>query len=1045
LANHKVAKSGLLPIKFDAPGHRSLFYHSGKNLLYIESPFADKNNLSRLGGIWSKKDPKGWSWYFTISNLEMLLDEVPFDTIDPKISEVAIKEEKRINKLEIVRRLALKDQNISLRVPGLKKIDGVSLRNYQKLGVQFSSLVQDGFLLGDEMGLGKCATKYSKIFVKKVGAISLEDVWANHSNIKTSKLNKDGEWRSVSSVNVLGSVNGKSTYQKATRIYREKVKSIAKVTLQDGSKNNVGYRHAFFTNENCWKKVKDISAGDWILVNKKINTKLTDKLDKEFAKFLSWQIAKGYESEGNSVTITHKDSTILKDLQIIFDKTGLSKSSDSEIKTPKEKSSYLYICSKEYKERIRQSFPDYKWGALSRDKIIPEKIVNSSDELIAEFLRNYFEAEGCCNKENIEVSSKSEKIIRSLHLMLRRLGMIGIVSSKTINTPKWGDVTYWKITIGGIYVREFQKKIGFLFLQKNKKLEILYGKEENTNLGNSIPCRHLIKKLVSLSGLTNKLAGMESSVYISSTSASQNPSASKTLHIINSIRNCLNNGLPNIGKSKQSSCYASIENKMKKNRLEIEDVLDQLRSMIYEDFVWMRVDSIENIEYNDYVYDLEIDGEHNYTIDMSLGHNSVQAIAISMARKTMNGASRCLVIAPASIKYNWKEEFEFWTNESFTIIDGPPNKRDVLWDNDDFFTVVNPELIVRDFNDAPILKKEFDVIVVDEIHMLKNYKSKRSEYVKKLRLAQGGIKIGLSGTPIDGRLEDLHSIFEFLVPNLFMTRGKFLDRYAIRDQYNSVVGYVNVNEINKTIKPFFLRRLKKDVAKELPEKIFKNVYIDLSTEERKIYNAIRNQSHKITEDSEAITAILRARQFCNAPGLVDEYPEFGAKYAACIDLLEEIIGSGHKVLVFSMFEQMVDKLYVQFEKNGWKCLKITGKVKKKDRPLIAKEFNEDPTIDICIMDEAGSTGLNFQEASYVMHYDDNWSPAIMKQRTDRAHRLTTKHVVTVVNFICRNTIEDHIREVLNDKDAISASAIGDNAEDVSAIKTLGAKDILKYL
>jgi len=579
LANNQIAKSGLLPIKFDSSGYRSLLYHSGKNLLYVESPFGDKSNLSRLGGIWQRKDPKGWSWYFTLSNLEVLIDNIPFDHIDAKIEEVAIKEQERVNNLETIRRIALKDQPVSLRVPGLKKIEGVSLRNYQKLGVQFSSLVRDGFLLGDEMGLGK----------------------------------------------------------------------------------------------------------------------------------------------------------------------------------------------------------------------------------------------------------------------------------------------------------------------------------------------------------------------------------------------------------------------------------------------------------------------------------SIEAIAIAVSRKMMNNAKKCLVIAPASIKYNWKEEFEFWTNESFTIIDGPANKRDALWENNDFFTVVNPELIVRDFDDAAILKQEFDVIIVDEIHMLKNYKSKRSEYVKKLKLSEGGIKIGLSGTPIDGRLEDLHSIFEFLVPNLFTTRGKFLDKYAIRDQYNSVIGYVNVNEINETIKPFFLRRLKKDVAKELPEKIFKNVYIDLSTEERKIYNAIRNQSHKITEDSEAITAILRARQFCNAPGLVDEYPEFGAKYAACMDLLEEIISSGHKVLVFSMFEQMVDRLYVQFEKNGWKCQKITGKVKKKDRPLIAREFNEDPTIDICVMDEAGSTGLNFQKASYVMHYDDNWSPAIMKQRTDRAHRLTTKHVVTVVNFICRNTIEDHIREVLRDKDALSASAIGDNADDVSAIKTLGAKDILKYL
>jgi SNF2 family DNA or RNA helicase len=278
-----------------------------------------------------------------------------------------------------------------------------------------------------------------------------------------------------------------------------------------------------------------------------------------------------------------------------------------------------------------------------------------------------------------------------------------------------------------------------------------------------------------------------------------------------------------------------------------------------------------------------------------------------------------------------------------------------------------------------------------------------------------------------------------------MTRGKFLDRYAVRNEWNSVVGYVNVDEVRDTIKPFFLRRLKKDVAKQLPEKIFKNVYVELSTEERKIYKAIKDQSHEITEESQAITVVLRARQFCNAPGLVDEYPEFGAKYEACMELLEEIISNGHKVLIFSMFEKMVEMLYVAFEKHGWKCMKITGDTKKKDRPAIARKFNEDPNIDICVMDEAGSTGLNFQEASYVLHYDDNWSPAIMKQRTDRAHRITTDHTVTVVNFICLNTIEDHVRETLKKKDSLSADAIGDDVNDVCAIKTLSGKEAMKLL
>jgi len=918
-----VSKSGLLPIKFDAPGHRALLYHSNKNLLYVESPFADKTSLSRLGGSWSKGDPKGWSWFFSLDNLEMLLDTIPFDSIDSSIEEAVKIEQERVKQLRSIRKAALKDKPISLRVPNLKTSDEVSLRNYQKLGIQFAILAKYGFLLGDEMGLGKCAAKSSKIY-SNYGNLSLEDVWEKYSIEESSRIDEHGEWRNLHPIKVCGLVDHQQIHQKATSIYRERVSNISTIGLQDGSVLNVGYRHAFFTNHNVWEKAKNIKVGDWILVSKKIDAACNDSISNE--------------------------------------------------------------------------------------------IVNSSDRKIAEFLRNYFEEEGCCNKDCIEIKSKSEKTIRDIQFMLRRLGIIGVVSNKIINS------NFWMLAIDGVYAKEFQNKVGFLSDRKINELKSLCQKSKSSGLGNIIPCKSLLQKLMYISGLTEQLTEEFSSV---------NPSVEKTKSIISLVKKSTNDNLI-------ESHYSLIKN-------QIEEILSQIESMIFDDFVWMQVSSVKDVEYNDYVYDLEIDGEHNYIVDMALGHNSVQSIGIAVWRKKFSKARRCLIVSPASVKYNWKEELELWTDESFVIIDGPPDKREALWDSDAYFVVVNPELIVRDFDDVVMLQEEFDLIIVDEIHMLKNWKSKRSKFMKKLKLSGEGLKIGLSGTPIDGRLEDLHSIFEFLVPNLFMTRGKFLDKYAIRNEFNSVIGYVKVEEIKKTIEPYFLRRLKKDVAKELPEKIFTNVYVDLSTDERTIYNAIRNQAHKITEEAEAITAVLRARQFCNAPGLVDEYPEFGAKYETCMALLEEIIDNGHKVLIFSMFEQMVDKLYVQFEKRGWKCMKITGKVKKKDRPLIARQFNEDPTIDICVMDEAGSTGLNFQEASYVLHYDDNWSPAIMKQRTDRAHRLTTKHVVTVVNFICKDTIEDHVRDVLKDKDLLSASAIGDNVDEVCAIKSLGAKRAIKLL
>lgn len=430
--------------------------------------------------------------------------------------------------------------------------------------------------------------------------------------------------------------------------------------------------------------------------------------------------------------------------------------------------------------------------------------------------------------------------------------------------------------------------------------------------------------------------------------------------------------------------------------------------------------------------------------EMGLG-KTVISLSVALWKKHREGAMRCLIIAPASVKYNWKEEIELWTDEPYTVIEGSAKQRTELWEQETFFTITNPELIVRDASKTPSLQRPWDLIIIDEIHMIKSWWAQRSQEIKRLELTPNGLKIGLSGTPIDGRLEDLHSIFEFLTPHLFPRRSQFLARYAKKDFYGSIIGYEHVDEVRETIAPFFLRRLKKNVANELPDKVFKTVYVDLSTKERQFYKDLVKKKHEITEEAEPMTIVLRARQYCDAPGLLGERPQLGSKYKVASQVLKEMIDSGHKVLVFSMWEKMVQLLLAAFQETGWRCLSVTGATSQKDRPALARKFNEDPNIDLCVMDEAGSTGLNFQEASYVLHYDDNWAPAIMKQRTDRAHRLTTKHTVTVVNFVCRNTIEDRVRNKLTDKDHISADALGDDFNEVAAIRSMTEKDVFKLL
>ena len=426
---------------------------------------------------------------------------------------------------------------------------------------------------------------------------------------------------------------------------------------------------------------------------------------------------------------------------------------------------------------------------------------------------------------------------------------------------------------------------------------------------------------------------------------------------------------------------------------------------------------------------------------------TTQSLGMALWRKANAGAKRCLVIAPASVKFNWEIELKLWTNETYTIVHGPKKKRQEQWAEDTFFKVTNPETIVRDMPDITQLQQPWDLVIFDEVHFIKRWSSQRSQVVKKLKLTPNGIRVGLSGTPVDGHLEDLHSVFEFLVPGLLGSRMLFMWRYAIRDEYNAVREYKNVDDFYKTVRPFFIRRLKKDVAKELPPKLFKAKYIELSPDEQKLYDELVSKTHHITTDAEAMTVVLRARQFCDSPGLLDLQPRVGSKLQTALELLDEVISSGHKVLVFSMFEKMVRILRECCDEKGWRYFTITGETPVDERAEIARRFNEETSVDLCVMDEAGSTGLNFQKATYVVHYDDNWSPAVMKQRTDRAHRLTTTQPVTIVNLVCCDTVEERrVRVILNKKDGVSAAALGDDFQDVAALgPPMTQKQLLQLL
>jgi SNF2 family DNA or RNA helicase len=305
--------------------------------------------------------------------------------------------------------------------------------------------------------------------------------------------------------------------------------------------------------------------------------------------------------------------------------------------------------------------------------------------------------------------------------------------------------------------------------------------------------------------------------------------------------------------------------------------------------------------------------------------------------------------------------------------------------------------------------------------------------------------MALTGTPMDGRLEEMHSIMDWVAPGLLGSKTRFFQRHVETDFWGKVTGYKRMSEVSERIQPFYIRRLKREVLRDLPDKIYQNRIVLMSDKERKIYKALADGGHEATEDSEAIVALIRCKQFCNYPPMVDDSCTKTSKLDSLREVLEEVVVmNGNKAILFSQYKTMLDILVETLDDLGIRYLRIDGDTPKKERAEMQALFKDDPEIDMMVGTDAMSTGLNLQAASYVINYDDFWSPSIMAQREDRAHRIGQKDVVTVVNFICRDTIEQRIRSVLYNKSKVTSQVLGDNTDD-AVLKRLGPKDMAKLL
>ena len=443
--------------------------------------------------------------------------------------------------------------------------------------------------------------------------------------------------------------------------------------------------------------------------------------------------------------------------------------------------------------------------------------------------------------------------------------------------------------------------------------------------------------------------------------------------------------------------------------------------------------------------------------DMGLG-KTLQALTFLLSEKEAGKSGdelRTLIITPASLVYNWEKEISRFTPDlSCKVISGSVSERkellaqasgeDPAMDADVWIT--SYDLLKRDIVGYENLT--FANQIIDEAQYIKNHNTQAS---KTVRLIHSGFRLALTGTPIENRLSELWSIFDFLMP------GFLLGYQGFRENYEEAVVRGTDSEATERLRtlvhPFILRRLKRDVLLELPDKLEKSISVHLEGEQRKLYDAyaqrLRMFLAKQSPDEfrqnklELLRELTRLRQLCCGPSLfLENYKGENAKLDTCMELVKQAIDGGHKLLLFSQFTSVLDEVEKALKKEHIKNLRIDGSVSKEERMRRVEAFNEGDIPVFCISLKAGGTGLNLTAADIVIHFDPWWNVAAQNQATDRAHRIGQKNTVMVYELIAENTIEEQIRNLQKSKQDLAEEIL--SGDGISSI-LIDRDEILKLL
>lgn len=461
----------------------------------------------------------------------------------------------------------------------------------------------------------------------------------------------------------------------------------------------------------------------------------------------------------------------------------------------------------------------------------------------------------------------------------------------------------------------------------------------------------------------------------------------------------------------------------------------------------LRTYQIEGVQWLDRLRHMHLNGI--LADDMGLG-KTLQAIVALSQNKLENRKALSIIVCPTSLVHNWKEEISrFNPNLKVLPVDGTPIQRKKLLTSISEFDVIitSYSLLQKDIDFYKTIP--FGYAILDEAQNIKNRGTRNAKSVKMI---QASHRLILTGTPIENSLEELWSLFDFLMPGLLSSYDRFVEKFVRNSNHKNGS---NLEILRRKVSPFILRRMKKDVLEELPpvsEIVYHCHLTDLQRELYRSYaNSAREELSKLVKKEgfdkvqiQVLATLTRLKQICCHPAIFAKdkaEANDSAKYEMLMELLLSLIEGNHKTVIFSQYTRMLNIMREDLHQRGISFCYLDGS--SKNRMSIVKQFNEDPSFLVFLVSlKAGGTGLNLVGADTVIHYDMWWNPAVENQATDRVHRIGQKSSVSSYKLITLGTIEEKILEMQNRKRGLVKKVISTDEE---AIAKLTWEEVLELL